>query len=514
MHNLKSRKHLSDEINQIQIKIIKIKLKEILYNSLAQACIKVHKTPHPTVKLFLIACICLASSLTSLLVIQSFLDYYKYEVSTTTRVIFEIPSFFPMVTICQSSLFMTPDAFKFLKVINMEFMNDIKLDIFNSSQMATLSVEEKYEKFWRLYLLATAKMNDRRFSNETRKLSYPLEDILLSCKYNNQKCNASDFTWKFDRLFGNCFVFNSAQYSSDAKKSYIGGSLYGLKLAFYANYDKSLNTFNSIFPRGAQIRIENNSFQSYETNFDNIFVAPGYSTSISVERSFKFIKAKPYSNCDIEENYTPNYWDKDFFKEILKSNLSYTQSLCFFECYQRELIKKCNCSDPWFTSIIDISPCSSNNETDCLVQIYNSVFLSSLSDFIKTECVPHCPLECTRKEFKYTISNQIIDNWYYNEKIESNKNFISEIKSRNSSLKESVIAVNVYYNSLTYNLSTESQLKDILSLLAYIGGISGLFLGVSFFSIFELIEVLMDIYFIKKINYIDGKTGEFSIEKY
>jgi hypothetical protein len=79
-------------------------------------------------------------------------------------------------------------------------------------------------------------------------------------------------------------------------------------------------------------------------------------------------------------------------------------------------------------------------------------------------------------------------------------------------MSESVVAINVYYNSLTYTLSTESQLRDVVSLLAYVGGIVSLFLGVSFFSIFEVIEVLLNIYYIKKINYVDSRTGEFSLK--
>ena len=488
----KNNNSTNDE-QTIQVKQI---LKDRLYNSIAQSIIEIVKTPHLSIKIFLILAIFISSAITALLIIQSFLDYYKYDVTKTTRTIFDMPSLFPKVTICQSSPFTTLYSLVFLKEINTGF------DIFNTSQMIQLSsIEEKYEKVWRLYLLATAKMNDRRVSDETRKLlGHQLDDILLSCKYNNQKCTSKDFVCKFDSLFGNCFVFNSGFNSSghrvESRVSSIPGDMFGLKLAFYNNYHESLSAFNSIFPRGAQIRIENNSYQSYETNFDDIFVAPGFATSISMERSFDYLKAKPFSNCDIDNN-SPKTFNSDLYKQIVHaSSFEYTQNFCFFQCYQRELIKICNCSDPWFASIIDKSPCVTNEETDCLVNIYNGVFLSS--DFIKTECVPQCPLECSRKEFKYSISNQLIDNWYYNEKLMANRNFTLDIMSRNSSLKESVIAVNVYYNSLTYNLSTESQLRDIVSLLAYIGGIVSLFLGVSFFSIFELVEFLIEVYFIKK----------------
>ena len=237
----------NDNLKRLQYKLIKLKVKEILYNSLAQACIKIFKTPHSTQKIFLIICICLTSSLTAYLVIQSFIDYYKYEVSTTTRTIFEIPSVFPMVTICQSSPFTTPFALEFLKEISR--LNFKEIDWFNSTQVARLDTETKFNYTWRLYLLATSRMNERTFSPvERRKLGFDLKDILLMCKYNNQKCDSNDFVWTFSSLYGNCFAFNSAPNGqNDTKKSYIAGSMYGLKLAFYINYDNSLTFFNSIF---------------------------------------------------------------------------------------------------------------------------------------------------------------------------------------------------------------------------------------------------------------------------
>ena len=59
---------------------------------------------------------------------------------------------------------------------------------------------------------------------------------------------------------------------------------------------------------------------------------------------------------------------------------------------------------------------------------------------------------------------------------------------------------NIFYNSLSYDLSIESPQMDWVSLLASIGGNLSLFLGVSVFSLCELIEVGIEIYFIKTIK--------------
>jgi hypothetical protein len=85
--------------------------------------------------------------------------------------------------------------------------------------------------------------------------------------------------------------------------------------------------------------------------------------------------------------------------------------------------------------------------------------------------------------------------------IKSNKNLSSDfiktpINSNNAA--NSIVKVNIFYDSMSYELSTESPKMDIVSVLASIGGNLGLFLGVSVFSLCELIEVAIEIYFVKR----------------
>ena len=67
-----------------------------------------------------------------------------------------------------------------------------------------------------------------------------------------------------------------------------------------------------------------------------------------------------------------------------------------------------------------------------------------------------------------------------------------------TTVEKSLVKVNLFYESLSYTETTESPKMDIFSLLGSIGGNLGLFLGVSVFSLCEIIEVLIEIYFISK----------------
>jgi hypothetical protein len=64
--------------------------------------------------------------------------------------------------------------------------------------------------------------------------------------------------------------------------------------------------------------------------------------------------------------------------------------------------------------------------------------------------------------------------------------------------KKSVVRVFVFYDSLSYTQSDEAPQIDLITLIANVGGNLGLFLGVSLFSVWEIVITLLEIYFYKK----------------
>jgi hypothetical protein len=64
--------------------------------------------------------------------------------------------------------------------------------------------------------------------------------------------------------------------------------------------------------------------------------------------------------------------------------------------------------------------------------------------------------------------------------------------------KESIVDLYIFYESLSYKFTNESPQIDWISLVASIGGTLGLFLGVSVFSICEMLEVVVEIFYLLK----------------
>ena len=109
-----------------------------------------------------------------------------------------------------------------------------------------------------------SKINNETYSQSNRmRLAHDLDDILISCSFNGINCK-NDLIPKFEKRYGNCFVFNggknSTQYPHDLKLSVFEGSDYGLKLVLYVNHYEKLSKFNSINALGAKIHIENSSY--------------------------------------------------------------------------------------------------------------------------------------------------------------------------------------------------------------------------------------------------------------
>ena len=202
----------------------------------------------------------------------------------------------------------------------------------------------------------------------------------------------------------------------------------------------------------------------------------------------------PYSNCELDSNSPKLIPGQDLYNLISQMSYLYTQQFCFIQCYQKynRYTFDFICQD--FFSIfnaISFRYCGNINKT-----------------FINKHCLSVCPLECDQISYKTSLLfGQLIGDGFsrnsfpqlHNPTIESD--FINRTLNSQTA-KESIVEVSIFYESLSYTLSTESPQMDGVFLMGSIGGNLGLFLGISVFSISEIIEVTIEIILIfsKKNN--------------
>ena len=62
-------------------------------------------------------------------------------------------------------------------------------------------------------------------------------------------------------------------------------------------------------------------------------------------------------------------------------------------------------------------------------------------------------------------------------------------------LKDRTVALNIYYSNLNYVLISESPKTSMNDLMSNVGGTLGLYIGISFLSLIEIVEILCEILF-------------------
>jgi hypothetical protein len=222
--------------------------------------------------------------------------------------------------------------------------------------------------------------------------------------------------------------------------------------------------------------------------------------------------AQPYSDClDLNDQTRSTLTDT-----ITKKGITYTQKDCIIQCYQLLVITKCSCYDLKFVSYFDSAtpPCATTN---CSSLVYEQ-FLEA--EFLKSTCMPWCPLECDSTSFDTFISMNGYPTTNYESRLIINNSQIQELfpnKEFSEPLRYQIVAVNVFLNSLSYTKIVESPAMDVITLISNVGGSIGLMLGLCVITFVEIIEFLIKVFFIcwrhrmalRKNKNGDGAIGDF-----
>ena len=161
----------------------------------------------------------LFSMVTSGLVIKSLLEYFEYQVITQIKIVHEIPTEFPTVTICDANPFTTKDAeFLIRNVTQNEYGSDIENYSYTQFDRNTSNITE----LMRMHINGL---------NKTQKQALGLrKEQIWRCIYDKKRCNTKvDLTWSFNNRWGNCYQFNSGK-NGKIKKAKSNHYEYGLRL--------------------------------------------------------------------------------------------------------------------------------------------------------------------------------------------------------------------------------------------------------------------------------------------
>ena len=136
-----------------------------------------------------------------------------------------------------------------------------------------------------------------------------------------------------------------------------------------------------------------------------------------------------------------------------------------------------------------MKPCQTLDDIACFY-VFNSIFLGT---DLNELCPNECPLECESVTYITSVSMSDYPSTNYAERLVQNSFIQNKFENRTDvsieELRNNLLAINVYYGKLNYKSFQESAKTEIVDLVSNIGGTIGLFLGVSFLSFIEIIDL-------------------------
>jgi len=296
-------------------------------------------------------------------------------------------------------------------------------------------------------------------------------NILRRCTFNSLVCGPNDFHKLHDR---NGFI----SYRFKQNISYSPGSFFGFQVEL--NLETIPNDLEDHEHRiglsGLRIIVHNvsNDPVNYAGMPLNGFeVAPGFINEIPIKRVFTYRLGPPFNNC-LKDVKSLDSFDSDLYRHVIKyTNYSYRQDDCFDYCIGRTMLRRENIThriDHWANIL------GSNRSL-----IHD--FLYIIQNKEHQMCQDECPEECDSVRYELTHSFT---------------------KLAYNASEENMVFFNIFYANLEYTVIDQIPKMDGFDFISNIGGNLGLFIGISFLSLIELVEFLIEIiciFFKRKITF-------------
>lgn len=207
---------------------------------------------------------------------------------------------------------------------------------------------------------------------------------------------------------------------------------------------------------------------------------PGKSARINLALT-RFVN-QPLSKCEYAASI-----DTEIASRMRRFNMSYDRYNCITLCQQMLAQNTSGCHFMPYPNIFDARECLTVEEG----------LRNRNANFDDSSCTSLCPSECEQHLYAYQVSffdfpsrnhayKRIHDNF---EKF--NRRFGYRENVTFDELKKSVSSFYFYFDDLVVTEIVESRATEFVDLIANIGGILGLFIGLTFLSFVELFELAL-----------------------
>ena len=477
---------------------IKPSLGTLLNNSVKGTCLDstlmgipniLKESNHLVLRIIWILCFLICCGFCFYFVILSIQQYLTYSTYLAIQTKQSVPAEFPMVSFCN------------IKPVNYS-STTVKTFLFSQATnyyLPQIGPTSMYEWAMGINMLLRILINrdpSNVITDSNRKsFGYEIEDMLISCYFNYKPCYASDFTYFYSTLYGNCYTFNSGVHANGStypvKTTSSNNALYGLTLELYLGDPYLAWPFQ--MNDGFYISIQNQTEKPFWQG-DALKVDGGCETDFILKRNLISKLPQPYGNCSDGTGST-------YYNNIVNTlGASYNHEFCFSICMQSYILQNCNCYSVYLPAD---GANSSNSFCNNPTSLYCATNISSNGDVTQT-CENACPFECDYTEYTVTASKANYPTYTYNGELDKYLLRSKGIKQTVNYTSQAYSKINIFYHEMKYTTTVETASMQIPDLISNFGGTVGLYIGFSFLTLAEVIEIAFNISYIT-LTYLISK---------
>ncbi|CAF4941276.1 unnamed protein product [Rotaria sp. Silwood1] len=251
-------------------------------------------------------------------VVESIKQYFNFPTQTSVSFIVERSQAFPAVSICNYSPFRLDNFIEpFLNFTNSR-------NLTNTTDTSTIPIEAAPYLFDFIQNLLNY---DEYLSN----YFFPLSSMLISCLYNGERCQATDFIQFFSFYFGHCYTFNAKMKLNDSsvRSTIDHGGIGKLELQLYAHSHQYVPYTSRDISVGMVAMIHDNT-ELPLIEVAGIQLDPGRKHKFGYKKRTYESLPSPYSDCTNEVSLAM----QAMFNRYAGADYAYSQVLCYMTCVQ------------------------------------------------------------------------------------------------------------------------------------------------------------------------------------
>ena len=285
-----------------------------------------------------------------------------------------------------------------------------------------------------------------------RVTSKNLSDVFHQCSFGfrDSSCTLDDFevtSPKFDQEYGidyYCYKFNGGRNSSHDETKLLASPFVGLHSGLSMIFNLSRNHTLFYFVADNKVEpLDSEIYRSIELKEQGYLL-------INLKKIVNRKLPIPYSNCSEDVNRETS----DLVKKILAQNVTYRQKNCYDLCYNEYV----------------------NAYADLRNMTKREAYKEVLFDYNRN-CSHRCPLECDSTSFESSTSSATLTS-----ELGNIEDFFS-------------VEVNIFYSELEYTEISQAVKTSGADLVSNTGGVLGLFLDISFYHAYQLVNYIFGLIF-------------------